>query len=88
MKRRIYSALAAALMALAAAWAPGAASRGASTSAAAEKAATATMPLYPGLGPVHHPVSTTSPLAQKYFDQGLAFTYGFNHDAAERSFEE
>ena len=46
------------------------------------------MPLYPGLGPVHHPVSTTSPLAQKYFDQGLAFTYGFNHDAAERSFEE
>ena len=46
------------------------------------------MPLYPGLGPVHHPVTTTSPLAQKYFDQGLAFAYGFNHDEAERSFEQ
>ena len=31
---------------------------------------------------------TSSPLAQKYFDQGLAFTYGFNHDEAERSFEQ
>jgi tetratricopeptide (TPR) repeat protein len=88
MKQRIYSALAAGMMALEAALAPGAASHGASASVAAEKPATATMPLYPGLGPVHHPVSTTSPLAQKYFDQGLAFTYGFNHDAAERSFEE
>jgi tetratricopeptide (TPR) repeat protein len=75
-------------MALAAAWAPGAASSGASTSAAAEKPAAATMPLYPGLGPVHHPVSTTSPLAQKYFDQGLAFTYGFNHDEAVISFKQ
>lgn len=46
------------------------------------------MPLYPGLGPVHHPVTTASPLAQRYFDQGLAFTYGFNHDEAERSFEQ
>ena len=46
------------------------------------------MPLYAGLGPVHHRVTTTSPLAQKYFDQGLAFTYGFNHDEAERSFEQ
>ena len=44
--------------------------------------------LYAGLGQVHHPVTTTSPLAQKYFDQGLAFTYGFNHDEAERSFEQ
>jgi hypothetical protein len=44
--------------------------------------------LYPGLGPVHHAVSTTSPLAQKYFDQGLAFTYGFNHDEAVSSFEQ
>jgi len=43
-------------------------------------------PLFQGLGSVHHPVSTSSPLAQQYFDQGLAFTYGFNHDEAERSF--
>ena len=76
------------MMAVAAAFVPGASARGASTSGAAEKPAAATMPLYPGLGPVHHPVTTTSPLAQRYFDQGLAFTYGFNHDEAERSFEQ
>ena len=42
--------------------------------------------LYDGLGNVHHPVSTKSELAQKYFDQGLAFDYGFNHDEAYQSF--
>jgi tetratricopeptide (TPR) repeat protein len=46
------------------------------------------MPLYPGFGAGHHAVTTTSPLAQKYFDQGLAFTYGFNHDEAVSSFEQ
>jgi tetratricopeptide (TPR) repeat protein len=76
------------MTAFAAAFVLGASSRDAATSAAAEKPAAATMPLYPGLGPVHHPVTTNSPLAQKYFDQGLAFTYGFNHDEAERSFEQ
>jgi tetratricopeptide (TPR) repeat protein len=45
-------------------------------------------PLFQGLGSVHHPVSTKSALAQRYFDQGLAFTYGFNHDEAERSFQQ
>ena len=89
MKQRIYLALAAGMMAIAAAFVPGASSRGDSTMAAgAAKPAATTMPLYPGLGPVHHPVTTASPLAQKYFDQGLAFTYGFNHDEAERSFEQ
>jgi len=42
--------------------------------------------LYDGLGKVHHPVTTKSELAQKYFDQGLAFDYGFNHDEAYQSF--
>ena len=42
--------------------------------------------LYAGLGNVHHPVTTKSELAQKYFDQGLAFDYGFNHDEAYQSF--
>ncbi|MGH7179215.1 MAG: tetratricopeptide repeat protein [Tepidisphaeraceae bacterium] len=32
-------------------------------------------------------MSTKSAEAQKYFDQGLAYAYGFNHDAAYRSFE-
>ncbi len=45
-------------------------------------------PLFDGLGSIHHPVSTKSPLAQRYFDQGLAFAYGFNHDEAERSFQQ
>ena len=35
-----------------------------------------------GLGPVHHPVSTNNPEAQRAFDRGLARMYGFNHDAA------
>lgn len=47
-----------------------------------------TEPLFEGLGQVHHPVTTKSPRAQKYFDQGLAFVYGFNHDEAESSFKE
>ena len=56
--------------------------------AIAQSAAAGEVPLYSGLGAVHHPVTTSSPLAQKYFDQGLAFTYGFNHDEAELSFEQ
>jgi tetratricopeptide (TPR) repeat protein len=43
-------------------------------------------PLFEGLGNVHHPVTTKSRLAQKYFDQGLAFYYGFNDDEAYQSF--
>ncbi|HEY2125361.1 MAG TPA: tetratricopeptide repeat protein [Chthoniobacterales bacterium] len=44
--------------------------------------------LIAGLGNVHHPVSTRSKQAQAFFDQGLNFVYGFNHDGARRSFEE
>jgi tetratricopeptide (TPR) repeat protein len=44
-------------------------------------------PLYPGLGKTHHKVTTTKDEAQKYFDQGLALTYGFNHDEAYRAYE-
>lgn len=43
--------------------------------------------LLTGLGKIHHPIETRSPLAQKYFDQGLMLVYGFNHDEAIRSFE-
>ncbi len=45
-------------------------------------------PLFDGLGSLHRPVTTRSPLAQKYFDQGLALVYAFNHDEAQRSFEQ
>ena len=43
--------------------------------------------LVTGLGDLHHPVSTHSPDAQKFFDQGLRFIYAFNHDEAARSFQ-
>lgn len=40
------------------------------------------------LGRLHHPVSTRSPEAQHFFDQGLTLVYGFNHEGAYRSFRE
>lgn len=43
--------------------------------------------LVSGLGNVHHPVTTQSPEAQRYFDQGLAYCYAFNHAEAIRSFK-
>jgi tetratricopeptide (TPR) repeat protein len=43
--------------------------------------------IVPGIGGIHHPVSTTNPAAQKFFDQGLAFVFAFNHDEAIRSFK-
>jgi tetratricopeptide (TPR) repeat protein len=46
-----------------------------------------TEPRFSGLGPHHRKVTTASDAAQEYFDQGLAFLYGFNHDEAIRSFE-
>lgn len=44
--------------------------------------------LFEGLGDLHHPVTTRSPEAQRYFDQGLMLAYGFNHAEAARSFFE
>jgi len=42
--------------------------------------------LYPGMGIWKHPIATSKPEAQKYFDQGLALMYGFNRYEALRSF--
>ncbi|HEX9707383.1 MAG TPA: hypothetical protein VGA24_07050 [Steroidobacteraceae bacterium] len=42
--------------------------------------------LIEGLGDYSMPVTSKGPDVQRWFDQGLAMTYGFNHDAAERSF--
>ncbi len=41
----------------------------------------------PGLGNLHHPVSTKSMQAQRFFDQGLRLIYAFNHEEAARSFQ-
>jgi tetratricopeptide (TPR) repeat protein len=38
------------------------------------------------LGNYHRAITTTSPEAQQFFDQGLRLIYGFNHDEAARSF--
>src|SRR5437868_11957282 len=42
--------------------------------------------LFHGLGAFHRKITTRSPLAQKYFDQGMRFIWAFNHDEATRSF--
>jgi len=42
--------------------------------------------LLEGLGDYRFEVTTTHPEVQRWFDQGMMLTYGFNHDAAERSF--
>ena len=42
--------------------------------------------LYPGLGSWRHPIATTNPEAQRYFDQGLILLYSFNRPEALRSF--
>ena len=43
-------------------------------------------PLFDDLGGHTYRVSTASPQAQRYFDQGLRLTYGFNHPEALRAF--
>jgi tetratricopeptide (TPR) repeat protein len=47
-----------------------------------------TAPLLTGMGTHHHTIKTKSPLAQRYFDQGLVLAYGFNHAEAARSFRQ
>ena len=42
--------------------------------------------LFSGMGDHHRAVTTSSAKAQRYFDQGLTWTYAFNHDEAIRSF--
>src|SRR5690554_5274817 len=42
--------------------------------------------LLEGLGDYSFSVTSSHPEVQRWFDQGLALAYGFNHDAAERAF--
>ncbi len=42
--------------------------------------------LIEGLGDYSMPITAKNADVQRWFDQGLAMTYGFNHDAAERSY--
>ncbi len=63
---------------------PGCASSG--TDSSQMRPAESRAQLFTGMGPLHRPVETDSTLAQRYFDQGLTWTYAFNHDEAIRSF--
>lgn len=45
-------------------------------------------PLLSGLGSHHHPITTRSADAQRWFDHGLALLYAFNHDGAARAFRQ
>lgn len=45
-------------------------------------------PLFNNLGHYHHAIITQSPLAARYFDQGLILFYGFDYAESIRSFRE
>lgn len=46
------------------------------------------VPLESGLGGLHMAVTTKNAEAQRYFDQGMRYVYGFNHEAAVASFKQ
>ena len=47
-----------------------------------------TVPLYDNLGGHQHQITTSSPDAQKYFDQGVRLSYAFNHGESIRAFKQ
>jgi tetratricopeptide (TPR) repeat protein len=52
----------------------------------AAEAAKPLAPLFEDIGRHHHPITTRSPQAQRYFDQGMMLIFNFNHKEAVRSF--
>jgi tetratricopeptide (TPR) repeat protein len=61
---------------------------GAAALAAEDRPAERTAPLFDNLGAHEFPITTKSPEAQRYFNQGIRLCYGFNHPEAIRAFEE
>ncbi|MGJ7509286.1 hypothetical protein [Variovorax sp. GT1P44] len=61
--------------------------RVASQTAPPAQAATAEPPLYKNLGSLQFRITTKSPQAQAYFNQGLRLDFGFNHAEAQRAFQ-
>jgi tetratricopeptide (TPR) repeat protein len=51
-----------------------------------DRATRAGAPLFDGMGNHHHPITTSDPDAQRYFDQGLVIDFAFNHAESARSF--
>lgn len=56
------------------------------TSVSGGASVAASVPLFDGLGANGREITTSSPEAQRYFNQGLSFLFAFNHDEAIRSF--
>ncbi len=56
--------------------------------AACSKPPAPTVPLYDNLGGHRHEITTSSPEAQQYFDQGVRLSYAFNHGEAIRAFKQ
>src|SRR4051812_42106518 len=54
--------------------------------AAAEQPRTNKPALLSGMGNHHHPIAAANADAQRYFDQGFNFVFGFNHEEAARAF--
>lgn len=44
--------------------------------------------LFDGMGKTHRSIATSSPDAQRWFDQGLVWSFAFNHDEAIRAFQQ
>lgn len=74
------------VLALAACRAPAQDGTASAPRAATSSTAPATAVLRTGFGGHHHPITTANPDAQKFFDQGFDFVFGFNHEEAVRSF--
>jgi len=55
--------------------------------ASAPPPASQDQPLIPGIGSRSFKVTTSSPAAQQYFDQGLRLAWNFNHAEAQRAFQ-
>jgi hypothetical protein len=66
--------------------APAAPAASTAPAAAASAQAEPRPQLFDGIGPHSRKVATLSPEGQRYFDQGLAFAFAFNHDEARRAF--
>ena len=66
--------------------APPASSTADETTGKGELVARAGAPLFDDMGDHHHPITTSDPDAQKYFDQGLTIDFAFNHAESVRSF--
>ena len=57
-----------------------------STAAANPAPAAVPAPIFENIGRHHHPITTRSAQAQRYFDQGMMLLFNFNHKEAIRSF--